>query len=56
MEQVFRRTPDIPALILANHGIVALGKDALEAEHTAELIEETAQVTLLKAAVQKLGL
>ncbi|MCI9134833.1 MAG: class II aldolase/adducin family protein [Lachnospiraceae bacterium] len=56
VEQVFRRTPDIPALILANHGIVALGKDALEAEHTAELIEETAQVTLLKAAVQKLGL
>jgi L-fuculose-phosphate aldolase len=29
------------------HGIVAVGPDVLEAEHTAELIEETAQVAYL---------
>lgn len=54
VEAIFRDKPDLPAFILADHGIVALGNDALEAEHTAELIEETAQVAILKAAVQKL--
>ena len=56
VEKVLREMPDLPALILADHGIVAWGKNALEAEHTAELIEETAQVAFLKAVIQKLGL
>lgn len=42
--------------MLKDHGLVAVGKDAINAEHTAELIEETAQVAILKAAVLKLGL
>lgn len=56
VEAVFQKIPKLPAFILADHGIVALGKNALEAEHTAELIEETAQVAILKAAVRKLDL
>jgi hypothetical protein len=35
---------------------VAVGKDAIHAEHAAELIEETAQVAILKTTVSKLGL
>ena len=56
VEAVFKKTPDLPAFILADHGIVAMGGNALEAEHMAELIEETAQIALIKAAVQKIGL
>ena len=47
---------DIPAFLLADHGIVAMGKGPLEAEHTAELIEETAQVAILDKLVEKLGI
>ena len=41
---------------LADHGVVAMGKDPLAAEHTAELVEETAQVAILDKVVEKLGL
>ena len=44
------------AFLLADHGIVAMGKGPLEAEHTAELIEETAQVAILDKLVEKLGI
>ncbi|MDB2131013.1 hypothetical protein PMX27_26220, partial [Enterocloster clostridioformis] len=47
---VLRRENDV------DHGLVAVGKDAINAEHTAELIEETAQVAILKVTVSKLGL
>mgnify|MGYP000320299312 FL=1 len=33
-----------------------MGKDPLAAEHTAELVEETAQVAILDKVVEKLGL
>lgn len=52
---LFKENPKLPAFILVGHGIVAVGKDVLEAEHTAELIEETAQITLMKAICEKLG-
>ena len=45
---LFDENPELKAFILKGHGVVALGKDVLEAEHTAELIEETAQITILK--------
>ena len=32
-----------------------MGKDPLAAEHTAELVEETAQVAILDKVVEKLG-
>ena len=56
VEKVYKEFPELPGFLLADHGIVAVGKDIIEAEHTAELIEETAQVAILKAAVSKLGL
>lgn len=56
VENMFLRQPDIPAFLLADHGIVAMGKGPLEAEHTAELIEETAQVALLGRLIEKLGI
>jgi len=51
--ELFRRTPKLPAFILVGHGVVALGKDALEAEHNAELVEETAQIAVLHALMMR---
>ncbi|GAA6490989.1 MAG TPA: class II aldolase/adducin family protein [Candidatus Bariatricus faecipullorum] len=56
VEEIYRECPDLQGFLLKDHGLVAVGKDAINAEHTAELIEETAQVAILKAAVLKLGL
>lgn len=56
VEEIYRENPDLPGFLLVDHGLVAVGKDAINAEHTAELMEETAQVVILKAAVSKLGL
>ncbi|MBM6739086.1 class II aldolase/adducin family protein [Faecalicatena fissicatena] len=56
VEEIYKENPDLPGFLLKDHGLVAVGKDAIAAEHTAELIEETAQVAILKAAVLKLGL
>ena len=56
VEDIYRENPDLPGFLLVDHGLVAVGKDAINAEHTAELIEETAQVAILKVTVSKLGL
>ena len=56
VEEMFAKNPDTPAFILAEHGIVAMGRDPFTAEHNAELIEETAQVAILSKVVQKLGI
>jgi L-ribulose-5-phosphate 4-epimerase len=51
---LFEKIPAIPAFILKDHGIVALAEDALNAEHTAELIEETAQIAFFELLQEKL--
>lgn len=56
VEEMFKKCPTTPAFILADHGVVAMGKDPLASEHTAELIEETAQVAILDKLVEKLGI
>jgi len=56
VEEMFKKTPTISAFLLANHGVVAMGKDPLTAEHTAELVEETAQIAILDKLVERLGL
>ena len=56
MEEIYKDHPDLPGFLLVDHGLVAVGKNAVHAEHIAELIEETAQVAILKATVSKLGL
>lgn len=38
----------LPAVILKGHGLVALGENAVAAEHLAELLEETAQIAILQ--------
>ena len=48
VRRLFEENPRLPAFILVSHGVVALGKDVLEAEHNAELVEETAQIAVLK--------
>lgn len=50
---LFEKNPNLPAFILKGHGVVALGKDALEAEHNAELVEETAQIAVLHALMTR---
>ena len=56
IEAMFKKAPTISAFILADHGVVAMGKNPLAAEHTAELVEETAQIAILDKLVEKLGL
>lgn len=48
IEEMFQNNPELTAFLLADHGAVAIGKNAIAAEHTAELIEETAQVAVLE--------
>jgi L-ribulose-5-phosphate 4-epimerase len=45
--ELFAEHPDLTAFIMGAHGVVTVGPSVLEAEHTAELIEETAQVAYL---------
>lgn len=56
IEKILREDPKLPGFILVDHGIVAMDKDPLNALHNAELIEETAQVAILKELVAKLVL
>lgn len=56
VEAMFQKTPGLNAFLLADHGVVAMGKDPLAAEHTAELVEETAQVAILNKLMQTFSL
>ncbi|MDD2971491.1 MAG: class II aldolase/adducin family protein [Lachnospiraceae bacterium] len=56
VKEMFEKTPAIKAFLLADHGVVAMGRDAVLAEHEAELVEETAQVTFLNKLAEKIGL
>lgn len=50
---LFRENPDLYGVILKGHGLVAIGKNAVDAEHAAELIEETAQIAVLEQMLRK---
>ena len=56
VKAIYDAQPDLPAFLLVDHGVVAAAADAINAEHVAELIEETAQVAYLKAIAKRLGL
>lgn len=45
---LFNQNPQLPAVILRGHGIVAVGNNIIDAEHVAELVEETAQIAFLQ--------
>jgi len=46
------RDPRISAVLMKEHGLVAVGRSIGEAENTAELIEETAQIAVLLRLLQ----
>ena len=46
--RLFEENPALPGFVLRDHGLVAVGKTAVAAEHAAELMEETAQITVLE--------
>ena len=49
IEDLFKKYPQLPAFLLVDHGVVAVGDTIINAEHNAELVEETAQIAFLKA-------
>jgi Ribulose-5-phosphate 4-epimerase and related epimerases and aldolases len=51
VDALFERLPALPAFLLVDHGIVAVGDTLINAEHNAELVEETAMVAFLKAFI-----
>ena len=40
VEEIYRENPDLPGFLLCDHGLVAVGKDAINAEHIQQIIEE----------------
>ena len=50
---LFQENPSLPAFVLRGHGLVAVGKNAVSAEHTAELVEETAKITVLEKLISR---
>ncbi len=56
IKALFEESDRLPAFILVGHGVVAMGKDILEAEHNAELVEETAQISVMNLLMSHLGL
>ena len=52
VDELFQKSPNIGAFLLADHGVVAMGKDPLAAEHLAELVEETAKVAIFNKIVE----
>ena len=51
--QLFRDNPKLPGFVLRGHGMVVVGKTAVAAEHAAEMVEETAQISALQAFLEK---
>ena len=48
IKELFEKYPDLFAFLLKDHGIVALGDNVLNAEHNAQMVEETAMIAVLK--------
>lgn len=48
IEKLFKKYPQLLAFLLVDHGVVAVGDTIINAEHNAELVEETAKIALLK--------
>jgi len=53
--ELFAKCPALSAFLLVAHGIVATGSNVLEAEHAAELVEETAQIAWLNEIARKMS-
>lgn len=55
IDDMFKKYANLSAFILYKHGIVAVAKDILTAEHHAELVEETAQIASFNKIMRKLA-
>ena len=47
VKELLTENPDLGAFVQKGHGIFSLGADIIQAEHNAELVEETAQIAFL---------
>jgi L-ribulose-5-phosphate 4-epimerase len=47
VEDLLAENPGLKAFVQRGHGIFSLGNDIIQAEHNAELVEETAQIAFL---------
>jgi L-ribulose-5-phosphate 4-epimerase len=47
VEALLQEHPELAAFVQVKHGIFGLGMNIIQAEHNAELVEETAQIALL---------
>ncbi len=47
VEKLLTEIPQLRAFVQSGHGIFGLGEDIIQAEHNAELVEETSQIALL---------
>ena len=45
--------PEIKALLMKEHGILAMGTDLMNAFYLADLLEDTAKIAYLAAQIQK---
>ena len=54
--EVIKDNPKLAAFLLVDHGLVAMGSDPINAEHNAQLIEETAKIAILKLIAKKIEL
>lgn len=48
VKEMLDANPSLEGFLLANHSVVAMGKKPMAAEYCAELIEETAQIAVLR--------
>ena len=55
VEDLLTENPGLKAFVQKGHGIFSLGTDIIQAEHNAELVEETAQIALLIGLKKMLG-
>ena len=50
--KILKENTSLPAIVLRGHGLVVTGKNAVAAEHMAELVEETAQIAFLENIIR----
>ncbi|MBT8328847.1 MAG: class II aldolase/adducin family protein [Desulfofustis sp.] len=55
LKDLLTENPGLKAFVQKGHGIFSLGTDIIQAEHNAELVEETAQIAFLIGLKKALG-
>ena len=55
VKDLLKTNPGLKAFVQKGHGIFSLGTDIIQAEHNAELVEETAQIALLIQLKKAIG-